>query len=83
MGARCAARQPQRPTEELFSTAANLGIEAMAVVDRNSLAGVVRALEASRVMGVRLIVGCRLDLKDFPSILVYPTDRAGYGRLCR
>jgi error-prone DNA polymerase len=32
---------------------------------------------------VRLIVGCRLDLQDFPSILVYPTDRASYGRLCR
>lgn len=69
--------------EELFTTAANLGIEAMAVVDRNSLAGVVRAYEAASVTGVRLIVGCRLDLEDFPSILVYPTDRAAYGRLCR
>ncbi len=69
--------------EELFSTAANLGIEAMAVVDRNSLSGIVRAYEASRVTGVRLIVGCRLDLEDFPSVLVYPTDRAAYGRLCR
>jgi len=69
--------------EELFATAATLGIEAMAVVDRNSLAGVVRAHEAASVTGVRLIVGCRLDLEDFPSILVYPTDRAAYGRLCR
>ena len=69
--------------EELFATAAVLGIEAIAVVDRNSLAGIVRAYEASRVTGVRLIVGCRLDLEDFPSVLVYPTDRAAYGRLCR
>jgi error-prone DNA polymerase len=69
--------------EELFATAAMLGIKALAVVDRNSLAGVVRAYEASRVTGVRLIVGCRLDLEDFPSVLVYPTDRAAYGRLCR
>ncbi|TIU73600.1 MAG: hypothetical protein E5W03_25080, partial [Mesorhizobium sp.] len=33
--------------------------------------------------GVRLIVGCGLDLADGASILVYPTDRAAYGRLCR
>src|SRR5689334_19005038 len=69
--------------EELFATAAMLGIKALAVVDRNSLAGIVRAYEASRVTGVRLIVGCRLDLEDFPSVLVYPTERAAYGRLCR
>ena len=69
--------------EELFAAAAILGINALAVVDRNSLAGIVRAYEAARVTGVRLIVGCRLDLEDFPSVLVYPADRAAYGRLCR
>jgi error-prone DNA polymerase len=69
--------------EDLFATAAVLGIDALAVVDRNSLAGIVRGYEASRITGVRLIVGCRLDLEDFPSLLVYPTDRAAYGRLCR
>lgn len=69
--------------EDLFSHAANLGIEALAVVDRNSLAGIVRAHEAAKVTGVRLIVGCRLDLIDGMSLLVYPTDRAAYGGLCR
>ena len=61
--------------EELFSAAALLGITALGVADRNSLAGIVRAYEAAKVTGVNLIVGCRLDLEDFPSILVYPTDR--------
>src|SRR5579871_2465931 len=69
--------------EELFAQAATLGIEALAIVDRNSLAGIVRAHEAARITGVRLIVGCRLDLSDGPSVLVYPTDRTAYGRLCR
>src|SRR6195952_6026309 len=69
--------------EELFVAAHDLGIEALGIVDRNSLAGIVRAHEAAKVTGVRLIVGCRLDLTDFPSILIYPTDRAAYGRLCR
>lgn len=69
--------------EELLAQAAMQGIEAVAVVDRNSLAGIVRAFEAAKTTGVRLIVGCRLDLTDGASILVYPTDRGAYGRLCR
>ena len=69
--------------EALFATAAALGIEALGVVDRNSLAGIVRAHEAAKKTGVRLIVGCRLDLRDAPPVLVYPTDRPAYARLCR
>ncbi|HWJ87809.1 error-prone DNA polymerase [Shinella daejeonensis] len=69
--------------EELFATAALMGIEALAVVDRNSVAGIVRAHEAAKATGVRLIVGCRLDLACGMSVLVYPTDRAAWSRLCR
>ncbi|MDO5371574.1 error-prone DNA polymerase, partial [Paracoccus sp. (in: a-proteobacteria)] len=69
--------------EELFATAALMGIEALAVVDRNSLAGIVRAHEAAKAIGVRLVVGCRLDLACGMAVLVYPTDRAAYARLCR
>ncbi|MBB3951940.1 error-prone DNA polymerase [Aureimonas jatrophae] len=68
---------------ELFATASLMGIEAMAVVDRNSLAGIVRAKVAAEVTGIRLVVGCRLDLADALPVLVYPTTRAAYGRLCR
>ena len=50
--------------EELFAQAAVLGLAALAITDRNSLAGIVRAHEAAKVTGVRLIVGCRLDLTD-------------------
>ena len=69
--------------EELFEQAARLGIEALAIVDRNSLAGIVRAHEAAKATGVRLVVGCRLDLADGMSVLAYPTDRTAYSRLCR
>ncbi len=69
--------------EELFATAAVLGIEALAITDWNSLAGIVRAHEAAKATGVRLIVGCRLQLTDGSEILVYPTDRSAYSRLCR
>ena len=43
--------------DELFGQAAALGIEALAVVDRNSLAGIVRAHEAANATGVRLVGG--------------------------
>jgi error-prone DNA polymerase len=69
--------------DELFAQAAMLGIEALAIVDRNSLAGIVRAHEAAKTTGVRLIVGCRVDLADGMSILAYPTGRPAYARLCR
>jgi len=69
--------------EELFAQAAISGIEALAITDRNSLAGIVRAHEAAKTTGVRLIIGCRLDLADGSSLLAYPTDRPAYARLCR
>jgi error-prone DNA polymerase len=70
--------------EELVATAKALGLAAIAVTDRNTLAGVVRAhLAAKEVGDIKFIVGCRLDLDDAPSLLAYPTDRAAYGRLCR
>ena len=69
--------------EELFARASVMGIEALAIIDRNSLAGIVRAHQSAKTTGVRLVVGCRLDLSDGSSVLVYPTDRPAYSRLCR
>jgi error-prone DNA polymerase len=68
---------------ELAAQAKALGLAALAVADRNTLAGVVRAHVAAKEVGLRLIVGARLDLQDAPSLLCYPTGRRAYGRLCR
>ncbi len=68
--------------EELVERAKELGLAAIAVTDRNSLAGVVRAHITAKRLGVRFVVGARVDLEDAPSMLVWPTDRAAYGRLC-
>ena len=69
--------------EELVITAKALGLSAIGVADRNSLAGVVRAHTAARQHGLRLLVGARLVPEEGPEILCYPCDRAAYGRLCR
>ena len=68
---------------ELVEQAASLGHKAIAITDRNTLAGVVRAHVAAEARNLRLVIGCRLDLRDAPSLLCFPTDRASYGRLCR
>ncbi len=78
--------------EELIARAAELGLEAIALTDRNSLAGVVRAYAALKALRSeaegaplpRLIVGARLVLRDSPvEWLALPTDRAAYHRLAR
>jgi error-prone DNA polymerase len=69
--------------EELFSAAALLGHRALGVADRNSVAGLVRALVAGDKTGVRLVAGCRLDLMDGSSLLVWPEDRSAWSRLTR
>ncbi|WP_375586311.1 error-prone DNA polymerase [Cyclobacterium xiamenense] len=67
--------------EELVQRAIELGYEALALTDRNTLAGIVRAHTAARESGLRFIPACRLDLLDGPSLLAYPKDREAYGRL--
>src|SRR3990170_3959599 len=69
--------------EELVATAKALELDAIAVTDRNTLAGIVRAHLAAKEVGIKFVVGVRLDLQDTPSLLAFPTDRAAYGRLCR
>ena len=68
---------------ELFDEAARLGYRALAICDRNSLAGMVRAHIAAKETGVRLIVGCELALRDGITIVVLPTNRPAYSRLSR
>jgi error-prone DNA polymerase len=68
---------------ELVLRALELGMDAIGIADRNTLAGVVRMHSACREAGLRPLIGCRLDLTDAPSLLAYPIDREGYGRLSR
>ena len=70
--------------DELVATAEGLGLEAIGVCDRNTLAGVVRAWSATQDRAVRALTGCRLDFADgTPSLICYPSDREAYGRLTR
>ena len=69
--------------EEMVITAAALGHAAIAITDRHSVSGIVRAHTAAKQAGIRLVVGARLDPENGPALLCYPTNRAGYSRLTR
>jgi error-prone DNA polymerase len=74
--------------EELFSAASTMEMPALGVTDRNSVAGIVRAMVAARETSaqgspVRLVTGCRLDLVTGASLLVWPEDLAAWSRLTR
>src|SRR3990172_7844066 len=69
--------------DELVRQAAELGYCALAVTDRNSLAGVVRAHIAAKEAGLPLVIGAEITPTDAPPVVLWATDRAAYGRLCR
>src|SRR5215213_4914649 len=69
--------------DELVYTAAELGYRAIAITDHHTLAGVVRAHAAAKSCKMKLLIGSRIALTDGPDLLVWATDRAAYGRLCR
>ena len=69
--------------DELVQTATALGYRALAITDRNSLAGVVRAHVAAKSAGLKLLIGAEVTPVDAPPAVLLATDRAAYGRLCR
>ena len=67
--------------EEMIEQAIAYGYKAIAITDRNTMAGIVRAHTAAKKTRIKLIPACRLDLLDGPSLLVYPTDLQAYSNL--
>ena len=69
--------------DELVQRAAELRYNALAITDRNSLAGVVRAHAAAKPLGLKLLIGTELVLDDATRMILLVMDRRGYGRLAR
>ncbi|WP_316235445.1 error-prone DNA polymerase [Bradyrhizobium sp. SZCCHNR1023] len=74
--------------QDYVHQAAEYGLTAIGIADHNTLAGIVRAYselnndrlsyKPKLLYGARLVFTC-----GTPDILVYPRDRAAYGRLCQ
>src|ERR1700678_2251284 len=67
--------------DELVQRAAELRLQALAITDLNSVAGVVRAHVAAKEVGLKLLIGAEITPDDAPPVVLLATDRAAYGRL--
>ncbi len=69
--------------DELVQRAAELGYAGLAMTDRESIAGVVRGHAPAKEAGLQYIVGTEVHPLDAPAMVLWPTDREAYGRMCR
>jgi len=69
--------------EQLAETAAQRGLPAMALCDRDGVYGAPRFFAAAREAGVRPIIGAELTLEDGSILPVLVATRPGYQNLCR
>src|SRR5881227_2125535 len=68
--------------EQLAETAAELGMQAMALLDRNGVYGAQRFSVAAREQNVRPIIGCELSMQNGALLPVLVENRTGYKNLC-
>ncbi len=69
--------------DELVARAAELGYAALAVTDRESLTGVVRAHAAAKTVNLKLLIGAEIHPLDAPPVVLLAIDRLGYANLSR
>jgi error-prone DNA polymerase len=69
--------------EDLVQRAAELGIGAVALVDRDGLSGAPRFYKAARKAGIKPLVGAELTLEGGGALALLVENRTGYQSLCR
>jgi error-prone DNA polymerase len=69
--------------EDLIGAAADVGMETLALGDRDGVYGAPRFFAAARKAGIRPIVGAEVTLADAPPLLLLVEDQRGYRNLCR
>ncbi len=69
--------------KELFDRGKQLGYEALAITDECTLAGIVRAWQASKEAGLPMIVGSEIAIKNGPKVVFLAESLRGYQALCR
>src|SRR5687767_10544858 len=71
------------PPESLVSTAAELGLSAIALTDHNSVGGLVRFWKAAERVGIKAIFGAEVTLEDHSHLTLLAENQVGWGNLCR
>ena len=68
---------------ELFERAKQHGYQALAITDECTLAGIVRAWQAAKEVGLPLVTGSEMQVEGGPKLVLLAEDLAGYQALCR
>ena len=68
---------------ELFDRAKRQGYAALAITDECTLAGIVRAWQAAKEIGLPLIVGSEMQIEDGAKLVLLVENLAGYQKLCK
>ena len=68
--------------EDLVDCAAELGLPALALTDRDGVYGIVRAHMRAAERGLQLLIGAQVTVEDSTLVLI-AQDRSGYANLCR
>jgi error-prone DNA polymerase len=69
--------------KELFERAQRHGYQALAITDECTLAGIVRAWQASRETGLPMIIGSEMHVENGPKVVLLAENLRGYQALCR
>ena len=69
--------------DELVLSALELGYEALALTDHNSVSGSLEFAVSARAMGLRPIQGVEVDLADGRHLTLLVQDAVGWSNLCR
>ena len=69
--------------DELVEEAHRVGVNTLALTDRDGVYGMVRAHVAAREHGIKVIVGAEVTVFDDTVVLLLAQTRCGYGNLCR
>ncbi|ANM28386.1 DNA polymerase [Acidobacteria bacterium Mor1] len=69
--------------EELVETCAALGLEGLALTDRDGVYGLVEGHIKARELGLQLILGAEVTVDDGSTLVLLSQSRKGYGNLCQ
>jgi error-prone DNA polymerase len=69
--------------EELVIGALELGYEAFALTDHNSVSGSMEFAQSARALGLHALHGAEIDLDDGRHVTLLVRDASGWANLCR
>lgn len=75
----CGASHPN----EIVETAYKKGLQAITICDQNGVYGAVRAHNAAKKLGIKVIIGSTLTMEDDSYLILLVKNKIGYQNLCR